>query len=77
MFHAGRIHHDSFVYACSCGTPYWCKDVCRARLYQYGAPTDKVCKETAPSVFTREWSKATVTVDCDKFTSEIKMKGPV
>eukprot|EP01052_Picozoa_sp_SAG31_P059549 SAG31_NODE_18835_length_621_cov_0.869732_1_plen_37_part_01 len=21
---------------------------------QYGVPTDKVCKETAPSVFTRE-----------------------
>lgn len=41
----------------------------------YGTPTEKLCKEIAPFVFTREWSKSTVTVDCNTFSSDIKMKG--
>ena len=42
----------------------------------YGEPTDKVCKETAPNsrVFTREWSKAMVQMDCATWTPTITMK---
>ena len=37
---------------------------------------DKVCKETAPNsgIFTREWSKATVTYDCGTGKEEIVWK---
>ena len=36
----------------------------------YGVPVDEVCKETAPNsgVFAREWSKATVQMDCNTWT---------
>eukprot|EP00037_Helgoeca_nana_P010376 m.91137 g.91137 ORF g.91137 m.91137 type:complete len:430 (-) comp20166_c0_seq1:237-1526(-) len=42
----------------------------------YGEPTDKICKETAPNsgIFTREWSKASVKMDCNTWTPTITMK---
>ena len=42
----------------------------------YGEPVDSVCTETAPGsgVFTREWTKATVSMDCKTFTPTITMK---
>ena len=41
----------------------------------YGEPTG-ICKETATrsGVFTREWTKASVQMDCNTYTPEIKMK---
>jgi hypothetical protein len=35
-----------------------------------------VCKETAAGsgIFTREWSKATVSMDCNKWEGKITMK---
>ena len=33
-----------------------------------------LCKEAAPNVFTREYSKATVTMDCARWKPTIKMK---
>eukprot|EP01047_Picozoa_sp_COSAG01_P037649 COSAG01_NODE_3007_length_6730_cov_10.756899_4_plen_153_part_00 len=53
-----------------------------SRVYQrppaldvdYGQPIDKVCKETKPNVFVREWTKATVTVDCNSWKNTITMK---
>eukprot|EP01051_Picozoa_sp_SAG22_P014977 SAG22_NODE_1895_length_3366_cov_3.131007_3_plen_140_part_00 len=42
----------------------------------YGEPVDKVCKETGPNsgVFEREWSKASVKMDCNSWTPTITMK---
>ena len=42
----------------------------------YGEPVDKVCKETAvgSGIFTREWSKAAVQMDCNTWTPTITMK---
>ena len=42
----------------------------------YGEPIHKVCKETVPhsGVFTREWSKASVKMDCATWTPTITMK---
>jgi hypothetical protein len=37
----------------------------------YGIPSG-TAKESAPGVFTREWSKASVTVDCNAYTSKIE-----
>jgi hypothetical protein len=39
----------------------------------YGEPVDATCSETADGseVFTRKWSKATVTLDCKSWTSTI------
>jgi hypothetical protein len=41
----------------------------------YGVPLSH-CVETArgSGVFTREWSKATTTIDCNKWEGTIKMK---
>ena len=39
----------------------------------YGTPTS-LCKETSPGVFEREWTKAAVKMDCNKWQGEIKMK---
>ena len=41
----------------------------------YGEPTE-ICKETAErsGVFTREWTKASIQMDCNTYTPEIKMK---
>ena len=41
----------------------------------YGEPVDEICKETAPGVFTREWSKSTIKMDCSTWTPSITMKG--
>jgi hypothetical protein len=42
----------------------------------YGEPTNGVCKETAPNsgIFTREFSKASVKMDCNKWEPTITMK---
>lgn len=43
----------------------------------FGEPVDQICAETAPGssgVFVREWSKATVKVDCNTWTPTITMK---
>ncbi len=40
----------------------------------YGVPTDAQCRETAPgtsAVFVREWSKASVRLDCNKWEGAI------
>jgi hypothetical protein len=41
----------------------------------YGEPTE-ICKETAErsGVFTREWTKASIQMDCNTYAPEIKMK---
>ena len=41
-----------------------------------GEPVDKGCKETAPNsgICTREWSKADVKMDCNKWEPTITMK---
>ena len=43
--------------------------------WDYGEPTG-LCKETAPNsgVFTRDWTKATVQMDCNSWTPTITMK---
>ena len=42
----------------------------------YGEPIDDYCKETAPNsgVFVREWTKASVQMDCNGFKGTITMK---
>lgn len=44
----------------------------------YGVPTNN-CSETAAGsgIFVREWSKATVTVDCNTLAGHIVLKSPV
>ena len=39
----------------------------------YGEPVDAVCQETGPNsqVFTRKWTKATVSMDCNTYTPTI------
>ena len=39
----------------------------------YGEPVDAVCQETAPNsqIFTRKWTKATVSMDCNTYTPTI------
>ncbi len=41
----------------------------------YGTPVDKLCKETAPNsgVFEREWTKASVKMECATFKGTITM----
>lgn len=41
--------------------------------HDYGTPADATCRETedGSEVFTRKWSKATVTLDCKAWTSTI------
>jgi hypothetical protein len=41
----------------------------------YGEPTE-LCKETAPNseIFTRDWSKASVKMDCKAYEATITMK---
>ena len=41
----------------------------------FGVPEDKACKEVDGGVFTREWSRATVSLDTNTNTATIKMKG--
>ena len=42
----------------------------------YGEPTDDHCVETTAGsgVFTREWSKASIAMDCTKWEATITMK---
>ena len=40
----------------------------------YGMPSDLVCKESAPGVFSREWTKARVQHDCNTGKSTLEMK---
>jgi hypothetical protein len=42
----------------------------------YGEPVDEFCSETATGsgVFTREWSKVSVSMDCNTWTGTLKMK---
>jgi hypothetical protein len=39
----------------------------------YGTPVDGVCRESAPGVFTREWTKAIARHDCNTAKSTITM----
>jgi hypothetical protein len=39
----------------------------------YGVPTE-ICSESAPGVYQREWSKASVSLDCNTMTPTITMK---
>jgi len=43
--------------------------------WDFGEPTE-LCRETAPNsgVFSREWTKATVQMDCSTWTPTLKMK---
>lgn len=41
--------------------------------WDYGTPTE-LCKETATGVFTRDWTKATVSMDCNTWTPKITLK---
>eukprot|EP01043_Picozoa_sp_COSAG02_P041017 COSAG02_NODE_3366_length_6865_cov_21.795300_4_plen_121_part_00 len=43
----------------------------------YGVPVNEVCRETAPGsgIFTRSWSKAEVSLDCNMFTPNITLSG--
>ena len=65
---------------CGCGGSYHPAQPCdiyhrpAAMDIDYGTPVDALCQETSAGVFRREWSKATVEVDCNRFSSEIRMK---
>ena len=41
----------------------------------YGTPLDASCKEVGNGSFAREWTRATVSYDCNAMRAEIKMKG--
>lgn len=64
---------------CGCGWEHNGKMPCD--IYQrpkelnldYGEPME-MCHETTNGVFVREWTKSTVTVDCNAYTSTIKFK---
>ena len=64
---------------CGCGWEHGGKMPCD--IYQrpaaldedYGIPTG-LCRETRPGQFVREWTKATVTVNCNTYTSKIDKK---
>ena len=40
----------------------------------YGTPVDKFCVQTSPGVFEREWTRASVKMDCKTFTGTITSK---
>lgn len=40
----------------------------------YGEPMEAQCKEVKPGVFAREWSKASVEMDCNTWQANITMK---
>eukprot|EP00038_Savillea_parva_P031914 m.91837 g.91837 ORF g.91837 m.91837 type:complete len:426 (+) comp9929_c0_seq1:268-1545(+) len=64
---------------CGCGWEHNGKMPCD--IYQrpssldidYGTPQG-LCKETSANTFTREWTKSTITIDCNHYTSTITMK---
>jgi len=37
----------------------------------YGVPIDPFCREISPNVFTRKWSRATITLDCNIWNASI------
>ena len=41
--------------------------------FDYGEPTG-LCTETSPGVFSRDWTKATVKMDCSTWTPSIVLK---
>ena len=45
--------------------------------YDYGEPVDPICHETAvgSGIFTRRWTKATVTLDCNTWQPNITLDG--
>ena len=42
-------------------------------MVDYGVPLAPY-SETSPGVFTREWSKATISMDCNTYTPSFSMK---
>ena len=40
----------------------------------YGEPTE-LCHETSKGVFERDWTKATVIMDCGKYEGSVTIKG--
>ena len=63
-----------------CSSRAVCKecDPCRREMAGEKWPTDTVCEksesESEAGVFTREWSRATVKLDCNTFRASIGMK---
>jgi hypothetical protein len=43
--------------------------------YDFGTPKDALCKETAPGVFSRAYTKAMVHFDCNTLTPNITLAG--
>jgi hypothetical protein len=43
--------------------------------YDFGEPKEKLCKEIAPGVFERAWTKAMVMFDCNTFEANITLAG--
>ena len=39
-----------------------------------GTPVDSVCKETAPGVFERKWSKGSVRMDCNTWEGKLRAR---
>ena len=84
MFLASRGNYSWLGYGwlgCGCGWEY--KGAMPCDVYprpsaldlDYGTPLG-LCSETGEGtgVFTREWSKSTVTVDCEAYSADIKFK---
>ena len=42
----------------------------------YGEPLEATCRQTAPGVFERRWSLATVALDCNAFTATFDRSPP-
>jgi hypothetical protein len=40
----------------------------------YGAPVDDHCFEVLPGIFRRQWTKATITFDCNAYEADITME---
>ena len=43
--------------------------------YDFGEPKDSLCRESAPGVFSRAWTKAMVHFDCNTLTANITLAG--
>jgi len=39
----------------------------------YGVPVDAICAEKRPGVFSRRWTRATVSMDCNTMTPSVRM----
>eukprot|EP01052_Picozoa_sp_SAG31_P030717 SAG31_NODE_3175_length_4586_cov_4.176064_5_plen_100_part_00 len=84
IFLASRGNYSFLGYGwlgCGCGWSYGGQMPCdiyrrpASLEVDYGTPL-QLCYETAKGsgVFKREWTKASVTVDCNSYTSDIKLK---